>query len=230
MSKCGVWIAGAALALGLSAPASAQLITSIGYVDRISDDGGGLVVRMADRMRHITVNPDAEVTINGRPAELSDISYNARVRIMSWQDRANRLHANVVRVEQPFTATRRAGIAPGTVISGTVAGLYPSESAVLLRTRVGFRQVNLGNAPVLLNGRAINLRDLALGDEIQVQQAYPPGGLIPLTALTVVTTPQSVAGYRATFRSSGSAARAPMPSAPFSGNSNLLPGPVEPRF
>lgn len=228
--KTGVWIAGIGIALGISAPASAQLITSTGYVERVPAEGDAIVVRMGGREQRVAVSPEATITINGRQADLINIPYNARIRMMSWKDRNGNLHASVVRVDQPFTATRSAASQPGTVITGHVAGLYPAESVVLLRTNNGFRQVNLGTAPVMLDGREVSVRDLALGDQIQVQSAYPPGGLLPLPSLAVVLTPQSVAGSRQTFRSSGAAVRPPTPSQPASGSSQVTPQPVVPRY
>ena len=150
--------------------------------------------------------------------------------MMSWKDRNGTLHARVVRVDQPFTATRSAAANPGTVVNGQVAGLYPAESVVLLRTGNGFRQVNLGNAPIMLNGREVTVRDLALGDQIQVQSGYPSGGLVPLPSLAVVVTPQSVAGSRQTFRSAGTAFRPPSPSAPVSGSTLVTPQSNNPRY
>lgn len=220
------WVLGAALVLGLGIPAHAQRVSTTGFVDRIDAANGVLTLRS---QRQLMINPDAELTINGRPGMLGDIQYNAEVSVLSWRDRGGVLHADVVRVTQtevsprvarrePALAPRSAAVSPGTVITGRVAGIIPTTGTLILRTPTGFRNVSLGTAPIMLNGRAVTLFDLAMGDRVQVQHQYPTGGLAPLPSVAVVLTPQQVAGSRQTFRNSGSNTTPAAPPAPRRGS------------
>ena len=190
-----------ALLLTISAvPASAQRVVTRGVVDRIDATSGMVTLRMPGGTRDIVIDESANLRINGRYGTLGEIMYNASLEARTWRNQGGRLHADDVRVTQPLRPTRLAAVQPGSVINGEVVGLNPNAGQVVLRTPTGFRTVALGTAPIMLNGRPVTMFDLAIGDTLQVQQPTPRGGSQGVPTMAVVTTQQSVAGMRQTFR------------------------------
>jgi len=197
------WILGAVLA-GLTVPAQAQRVTTGGVVDRVDPTAGSITIRKANNARQeISVSPDANLTIGGRKGLLGEIMFNANVSMLAWRDRTGRLHADTVRVTQPTAPTRSAAAVPGTIVQGQIAGVNAQGGTVVLKTSTGFRNVDLGLAPIMRNGRDVPLSRLRPGDYIQVQHVLPEGAQAPVPSLALVLPPQRVAGSRQTLRGQG---------------------------
>jgi hypothetical protein len=209
--KRGMWILTALLTVALVAPAQAQRVTTRGIVDRIDLGTGVVTLRMINGAREpVIIKPDAEFLVNGRGGTLAEVMYNARAEFHAWRDRAGQLHADVARIDQPATPTRIASTDPGAIIAGEIAGIFPEAGILILRTPTGFRNVALGTAPIIMEGRSVTTMDLALGDHIRVQRTVPPGGLVGIPTMAVVTAPHRVAGARQTFRSPEAAPQQPI--------------------
>jgi hypothetical protein len=198
--KRGLWVLAMLLAIGPTHGAHAARVISRGYVQRVDPASGTITLRKSTGQQTILVVPEAKLTIDGRKGLLNDIMYNARAEILAWRDPFHALRADEVKILQPRDPTWPASSGPGMLVQGEVVGLISELGTLIIKTPVGNRNVAIGTAPVLLNGRPATLLDLAVGDRVQVQHTIPPGGLAPIPSLVSAAAPQPAPPSREPFR------------------------------
>jgi hypothetical protein len=187
----------AAVALQLPAAVYAQHVSVGGWVNSVDTAGSTITIRTLGNPRTIQLAPNVVIHVNGVVSRLDQIPANGAVSITAERGPTGVLTATQISVRssgpQPSAAAP-----PGSVVQGALVGMNVAGNSVTVRTTSGDHVVSLGTAPIMVNGKRGSIRNLALGQTIQVRRNLPtPASTDFITqAVWVLPSRSRVAGYR----------------------------------
>jgi hypothetical protein len=173
-----------AAALQVPAAVVAQQITIAGWVDRVDTQNSTVTIRTLSNPRTIQVAPDAVIRVDGQVRRLDQLPINSRISIIAQQGPNDVLRATQLTSESA-TGQPAAGYPPGSQVTGRLVEMDIPSNQITLRTQSGDFTVPLGTAPLLRNGTPITVRDLQIGQWIQVERTLPTEGSTEYVTQTV---------------------------------------------
>jgi hypothetical protein len=196
-----------AAVLGLCATAWAQEVVFRGYVQKVDPLNATITLRTTGNPRIVPVAPSAVVMLRGKAVTLEQIPLNSEVSITAVKDAQNVARATRITIETPRDMPSAAS-GPGGLVRGTVVGIHLPSNSIRVRTLSGDARVDLGTAPIMVNGRETNTAAIRLGDTVEIQRVAGTDAGTELTTRLVTITGRA-AGYRATTHSTGARRSSP---------------------
>jgi hypothetical protein len=162
----------AAAGLLLPGAALAQRVNLGGWVGRVDTANSTITVRTLGNPRTLPVAPNAVIRLNGAPSRLDQLPLNSSINIVA-EPNPN----GVLQVTQIVAGTDirqpAASAPPGAIVRGTLVGVNIPDNTVSLQTESGIHVYSLGNAPIMVNGVTGSIRNLQLGEMIQLDRSLP---------------------------------------------------------
>jgi len=139
-----------------------RAVTASGTVAVVDPSARTLSVQTRDGVLQLQVPVNADIRIDGRSVQLSDVEPGDRVQVTflrTGQSTGIALQVRVTEAPQP---------APRTV-TGTITAVNAQAGTLTVQTPDGPLQLQVpANADIRLNGRSATLADLEVGDEARV--------------------------------------------------------------